>query len=285
VGRDETLIKALTQDYHIHPLTVEDIMNEDQRPKVEQFDDYLFFIFKSIRMGPDDEIIIEQMSAILQGNTVLSFQQFPGDSFDGIRQRILNNTGRVRRVGSDYLVYLLIDAVVDAYFGVLDKIGAVVEEFEDRAVDKQDKDFMSDVQEAKRSLRRLRKAIGPLRESVAFLVKTDNDDLSDDLRPFFKDLQENVIQALDSIDAYREMINNALQLSYSAGSAQLNNVMKLLTIISTVFIPLTFIVGVYGMNFVHMPELAYRYAYPLCWLVMLLIAGVMLGFFKRRKWF
>jgi magnesium transporter len=285
VGWDEGVIKGLADEYHIHPLTVEDIMNEDQRPKVEQFDNYLFFIFKSIRMGPEDSIVIEQMSAILQGSTVLSFQQFPGDSFEGIRYRIVNNSGRIRRMGADYLVYLLLDAVIDAYFGVLDSVGGRIEDFEDRAVDEKDSEFIGDVQDAKRDLMRLRKAIGPLRESVAFLIKTDNELVSDELRPFLKDLNENVIQAQDALESSREMINSALQLSYSASAAHMNNVMRLLTIISTLFIPLTFIVGVYGMNFSYMPELGFRYGYPICWAVMVMIAGTMLLFFKRKKWF
>jgi magnesium transporter len=281
---DAAAINELAESYHIHPLTVEDILNTEQRPKVEEFNDYILIIVKSIREAPPS-LIFEQMSIIISGNTVLSFQQFAGDSFDGIRRRISDNSGRVRRMGADYLAYLLWDAVVDEYFTVLDFEGGIIEDLEDRATNENDPDIIPDIQENRRRLIRLRRAIAPLRESILTILKIDESHVSAELSPFFKDLQENVMQAMETVETYREIINGIVEVNYSVQSNRTNKVMKVLTIISSLFIPLTFIVGVYGMNFQYMPELHMRYAYPLCWAAMLLIAGAMLLYFKKRKWF
>jgi magnesium transporter len=216
---------------------------------------------------------------------VISFQQFDGDSFDGIRRRITDNGGRVRRMGADYLAYLLWDAVVDAYFNVLDAEGANIEALEDRAMLENDGEFLNDIQENRRRLIRLRRAIWPLRESLSIILKNEESQFSAELMPFFKDLQENVVQAVEAVEIYRELTNSILELNNTVISNRTNKVMKVLTIISTLFIPLTFIVGVYGMNFDYMPELRMHWAYPVVWGVMLLIGGGMLVYFRRKKWF
>ncbi|MDR3276390.1 MAG: magnesium/cobalt transporter CorA [Treponema sp.] len=281
---DGAFINQLAEQYRIHPLTVEDILNTGQRPKVEEFDEYLFIIFKSIT-GRQGELVFGQISVVIQGNTVLSFQQSPGDSFDGIRRRIHDNGSKVRRMGADYLAYQLWDAVVDEYFLVLDSLGTVIEDFEDRALDDKDPGFIPDIQKAKQKLLQLRRAIWPLRESLSLLLKLDSPHIGSELEPFFKDLQENAVQAAEVVETYRELINGVIEINYASLSNRMNRVMKVLTIISTLFIPLTFIVGVYGMNFANMPELQSPYAYPIVWAVMILIAAGMLIFFKRRKWF
>jgi magnesium transporter len=282
---DVDAITRLADIFRIHPLTVEDILNTEQRPKVEEFDQYLFISLKSINTEPGGDLVFEHIGLVVQGNTVLSFQERPGDSFDGIRKRIMNNGGRVRRMGSDYLAYALMDAVVDEYFVVLDSLDDHIEGFEDRAVDDNDTTFIPDIQTIKQKLLQVRRVVWPLREILSLLMRMESPLISNELRPFYTDLRENVIQAAEAVETYRELVAGVMEVNLSAVSNRMNKVMKVLTIISTVFIPLTFIVGVYGMNFVHMPELQHPYAYPITLGVMALIAAGMLIFFKRRHWF
>jgi magnesium transporter len=277
-------ITRLAEVYRIHPLTVEDILNAEQRPKVEEFDHYLFICLKAIAQK-DGELVFDHVGIVIQESTVISFQGLPGDSFDGIRKRIMNNAGRIRRLGTDYLSYLLMDSVVDEYFVVLDVLGDAIETFEERAVNDTDPGFIPDVQNTKQKLLQMRRAIWPLRENLSILLRMESPLLSGDLMPFFKDLQENAVQAAETVETYRELMAGVMEVNLSVMSNRMNNVMKVLTIITTRFIPLTFIVGVYGMNFANMPELRYPYAYPVTWGVMIAIALGMLYFFKRRHWF
>jgi magnesium transporter len=281
-------INRMAEVFRIHPLTVEDILDTDHRPKVEEFDDYVFIVLKSVEMEPGDgkkgELEFEQISLVITENTVISFQERPGDYFDGIRKRILNNAGRIRRMGTVYLAWAIMDAVVDRYFVFLDAIGGDIEEFEERALDEKDQNIIPDIQKIKQNLLRVRRAVWPLRENVQVMMRLDSDWIPADLAPFFKDLHDNVIQAADSVETYRELIAGIIEVNLSSASNRLNSVMKVLTIISTIFIPLTFIVGVYGMNFKFMPELEFPPAYPITWAVMILIAIGMLIFFKIRRW-
>jgi magnesium transporter len=277
-----SLIQSLAEVYRIHPLTVEDILDTGQRPKVEEFDDYLFITLKAL--SPSGGLEFEHISLVLTMDTVITFQERAGDYFDGIRKRILNNAGRIRRMSADYLAYLLIDAVVDEYFESLDALGARIEEFEDRAIDEKDETLIQDIQQFKQELLRVRRAIWPLRESLSLLMHLDSRRIGEDLEPFLKDLYDHVIQAAETVEAYRELMAGVMEVNLSALSNRMNKVMKVLTIISTIFIPLTFIVGVYGMNFRYMPELDIPWAYPAAWVLMTLIALGMLIFFKRRRW-
>jgi magnesium transporter len=281
-------INRLAEIYQIHPLTVEDILNTEQRPKVEEFDHYLFICLKEIR-ETGGKIKLDQVSFVIKDDTVISFRLGETDSgrdvFDGMRKRILGAANRVRRMGTDYLTYGLMDSVVDEYFSTLEYLGSSIEDFEDRAVDDSDSKFISDIQKVRQQLLRVRRATWPLRDSLSLILRLDNPLIRDELDPFFKDLHENVIQAVETLELYRDLVSGVMEVNLSSVSNRMNKVMKVLTIISTVFIPLTFIVGVYGMNFSFMPELHYRYAYPLTWGVMLLIAGGMLVYFKRKDWF
>jgi magnesium transporter len=229
-------------------------------------------------------MVFEQISLILTGNTVITFQEIPGDTFDGIRRRILDNMGRIRRMGADYLAYAIMDAVVDEYFLALDILGAGIEQFEDRAMSEEDTAFMADIQKVKQRLHRVRRIIWPLRESLSSLSRSESSFISGELGPFIKDLHDNVIQAVETVESYRELIAGVMEVNLSTVSNRMNKIMKVLTIISTLFIPLTFIVGVYGMNFSNMPELNYPYAYPVIWGIMAVIGIGMLIFFKRRHW-
>ncbi|GHV91770.1 magnesium and cobalt transport protein CorA [Spirochaetia bacterium] len=284
------VVHHLAEVFKIHPLTAEDILDIEQRPKVEEFEDYLFITLKSVSpelAGADlfkMEIGFEQISIVVTENTVITFQEKPGDYFNGIRKRILNNAGRIRRMGTDYLAYAIMDAVVDEYFIILDALGSGIEEFEERAIDAGDRDFIQDIQKKKQELLRVRRVVWPLRESISMLMRMESKWISDGLEPFLKDLHDNIIQSAETVETYRELIAGVMEINLSSMSNRMNNVMKVLTIISTIFIPLTFIVGVYGMNFSHMPELEYPYAYPIVWGIMALIAIGMIVFFKRRHW-
>lgn len=282
--KDSNAISRLAAVYKIHPLTIEDILNTEHRPKVEEFDDYLFITLKEISPQNEGPMVFDQISLILTGDTVISFQEVPGDTFDGIRRRILDNMGRIRRLGADYLAYVIMDAVVDEYFLALDALGAGIEQFEDRAMNEEDTAFMADIQKVKQRLHRVRRVIWPLRESLASLARSESSFLSGELGPFIKDLHDNVIQAVETVENYRELIAGIMEVNLSTVSNRMNKIMKVLTIISTLFIPLTFIVGVYGMNFPHMPELNYPHAYPIVWGIMAAIGIGMLIFFKRRHW-
>jgi magnesium transporter len=282
--KDSKAISRLAAVYRIHPLTIEDILNTEHRPKVEEFDDYLFITLKEISPQNEGPMVFDQISLILTGNTVITFQEIPGDTFDGIRRRILDNMGRIRRMGADYLAYAIIDAVVDEYFLALDILGAGIEQFEDRAMSEEDTAFMADIQKVKQRLHRVRRIIWPLRESLSSLSRSESSFISGELGPFIKDLHDNVIQAAETVESYRELIAGVMEVNLSTVSNRMNKIMKVLTIISTLFIPLTFIVGVYGMNFSNMPELNYPYAYPVIWGIMAAIGIGMLIFFKRRHW-
>jgi magnesium transporter len=226
----------------------------------------------------------EQISIIVKENTVLTFQEKPGDSFDGVRKRIKNDAGRIRRSGTDYLAYALMDAVVDEYYLALDLVGNEIEGLEDRAENENDPGFLPDIQKIRQSLFTLRRSIWPLRECVSHLRHSDSNLMQDDLNPFLQDLHDHVVQAAETVDSYRELVAGVMEVNLSTVSNRMNKIMKVLTIISTIFIPLTFIAGVYGMNFKDMPELSSSYGYPITWGIMLLIAGAMLVFFKRRGW-
>ncbi|MDR2766696.1 MAG: magnesium/cobalt transporter CorA [Treponema sp.] len=280
---DVEAVNTLAKKYRIHPLTVEDILDTEQRPKAEQFDDYIFITLKAIHRK-DENHDFEQISIILKEDTVLTFQETPADNFNGIRKRIINDAGRARRAGADYLAYSLMDSVVDEYFAVLDTLSDEIENFGERAGDAGGRDFIVDFQEIRRDLLRLRRAILPLRDSSNHLVHCESNLIHAELLPFLKDLHDNTIRASDMVDSNRELMADVMDVNFAAVSGRTNRIMKVLTIISTIFIPLTFIVGVYGMNFSRMPELQSRYGYPLIWAVMIGIAAGMLIFFKRRRW-
>jgi magnesium transporter len=282
--KDGDAISRLAGAYGIHPLTVEDILDTEQRPKTEEFDAYILVILKDINRQDRDELDFDQISLVLLKDTVITFQELPVRSFEFIRRRLFSNAGRIRRMGAGYLAYMVLDTTVDDYAQTLDRLGDQIEDFENRAAQETGDDFIDESQRLKRELLQLRRAVWPLRENLS-LMRYESPLLSADLSPFFTDLHDHVVQAAETIDAYREVIAGVMEVNLSALSNRTNRVMKVLTIISTLFIPLTFIVGVYGMNFRTMPELEYRYAYPITWVVMILIAGIMLLVFKRRKWF
>ena len=278
------IIEKLQAHFCFHSLVVDDILN-DQRPKVEEFEDYLFVTLKMLYRIDGAEIDYEQISFILGKDYLLSFQEKEGDWFDGFRDRIRLDQGRVRKKGPDYLLYRLIDIIVENYYSVLENIGEQIELTETEIQKEATEENFQKVQNLKKQLIFLHKALYPLRDALGKLVKDESVFIEEENVKYFSDVYDHVIHLIDSLDAYRDLTSSLVDIYINTQNTKLNQVIRLLTIISTIFIPLTFIVGVYGMNFEYFPELQWKYGYATIWVVMLLIAGSMIGFFKYKKWF
>jgi magnesium transporter len=270
--------------FSLHPLTQEDILNTEQRPKIEQFDDYLYLVLKMLSTGEEGEICAEQVSIVLTDGAVLSFQESPGDVFASVRTRLKGSKGRIRREGPDYLLYALIDAVVDGYFVVFDQLGERIEELEDEVIGNPDPSTLERIYALRRDLIYLRKSIWPLREVVGSLGRDGTGIIAEPTLIYFKDVHDHIIQVADTLETYRDMATGMLDIYLSSVSNRMNEVMKILTIIATIFIPLTFLAGLYGMNFAHMPELSWELGYPALLVFMLVIAVVEVLYFRRRGW-
>jgi magnesium transporter len=280
------VVEHLCERLGIHPLVVEDILNTEHRPIVENYDDFLFIITKMLSLREDGSVEYEQVSLIIKGSLVVTIQETPGDCFGPIRERIATGSGRLRRSSASYLAYALLDIIVDNYYLVLERIGDRLESFELQAMDPAEaKVFMSELQGLKAELLRFRRTVWPVRDSVGVLIRMEGGAFAPELVPFLRDLYENTVQILEAVESYREFAASILEIYLSSVSNRMNEIMKVLTIISTIFIPFTFLAGVYGMNFQHMPELALPWAYPLLIAIMVCIAAAMLRFFKKKKWF
>ncbi len=283
---DQDAIKRLGGFFRLDPLTVEDILNTEHRPKVEDFGHYLLIITKMLTRRSDESIEYEQVSMIITRNAVITVQETLGDCFNPVRDRLRSGAGRLRRLDSSYLAYSLLDVIVDNYFSLLEWLGERLENYEDLAAStKEASGFMAGLQAIKSDLNRMRRTVWPVRETANALLRSGSDLLNDNLDPFLRDLQENTVQVLEALESYRETASGIQEVFLSSISNRMNEVMKVLTIISTIFIPLTFIAGVYGMNFNFMPELEQRWAYPAVWALMATIAIGMIVFFRKKHWF
>jgi magnesium transporter len=282
---DAGMLERFGECFGLHRLVMEDIMNTDQRPKAEEYDEYLYLVLKMLMVGKSGETVTEQLSLVLGRNWLLSFQEaVEGDVFSVIRERLRTGKGRIRKAGADYLAYALIDAVVDNYFVVLEKIGDRIESLETELVGNPTQKTVQKIYLLKREIILLHNAVWPLREVVSSLGKHGSSLVNEPTIPYLRDVYDHVVHIIDSVDIYREMISSMLDMYLSSVSNRLNEVMKVLTVIATIFMPLTFVAGVYGMNFKNMPELDWRYGYPGIMLVMAAIAGCMLYYFNRKKW-
>jgi magnesium transporter len=283
---DVQITDSLSSNFDLHPLVVEDIVHLNQRPKMEDFGDYIYIVFNMLTYDEDaKEIKGEQVSLILAGHFVISFQERPGDIFDVIRERLRNGKGRIRKMKADYLAYSLIDAVVDQYFVILEKIGERVEELEDLLIQNVQPATMHDIHRLKREMLFLRKSVWPLRESISGLEKLESALIKKTTQKYLRDVYDHTIQVIDTVETFRDMLSGLHDTYLTSISNRMNEIMKVLTIIATIFIPLTFIAGIYGMNFKFMPELDWHWGYFAVWLVIVTIAVIMIAFFKRRKWF
>ncbi|MGY5847652.1 magnesium/cobalt transporter CorA [Salegentibacter sp. HM20] len=278
-------IEKLGKYYDLHPLIVEDIVNTNQRPKIDEYEDYLFVVAKMLYHNEEGHIENEHISFVLGKDYILSFQEAGGDVFDNVRERLTNGHGRIRSNSADYLLFALLDAIVDNYFVVIENIADKIEHLEEKLFDKQPSDEITfEIQELKRTILRIRRAVFPLREVVSRLEKLDGDLVNERTRNYIRDLYDHILQVSENIDIYREMTWGLMDMYMTTISNKMNEVMKVLTIIATIFIPLTFIAGIYGMNFEFMPELEWEYSYFVLLGIMLLIFVASLAYFKNKKW-
>jgi magnesium transporter len=280
---DAELMRKVREHFGIHPLIMEDVMNTGQRPKMEDMGKYIFLVLRML-YHDEAEIKSEQVSIIMGKRFVISFQEREGDVFDSVRNRIRNSRGRLRRSGTDYLAYVLLDAVVDGYFSLLEWIGEKTEALEEELIKRPGPDTLKDIYRLKREMIFLRKSVWPLREAVSGLGRTDSRLVDEETKVFIRDVYDHTIQVIDTVETLREMVGGMLDTYLSSVSNRMNEVMKVLTIIATIFIPLTFIAGIYGMNFQYMPELGWEWGYYAVWSVMAVIAIVMLFYFRGKKW-
>ena len=282
---DPHTVHAIGEHFGLHPLIQEDILNTDQRPKLEDFGQYIYISLKMLRLNPEDKsLLVEQVSLVLGSGFVLSFQELEGDVFELIRQRIRSGKGRIREMGTDYLVYCLIDAIVDGYFTILERASDQIEALEEELMSNPNPKILQAVHKLKRESLFLRKAVWPLREVINTFQRTESKLVSDQISLYLRDVFDHTIQVIDTTETLRDMLAGMVEIYLSSLSNRMNEVMKVLTIIATIFIPLTFIAGVYGMNFQHMPELAWPWAYQFVWLVMISVALGMITYFHKKRW-
>jgi magnesium transporter len=284
---DVSLVEAMGHKYNLHPLVVEDVLNPHQRPKMEEYENGLFFVMQwlSLRDGVNFEIGTEQIGIFVAENVVLTFQEIEDDTFAQVRERIANGRGRVRKAGPDYLAYTMIDGVVDNYFIILDHLEDQIEALENEILLKQaSQEAKSKIHSLKRETIILRKSISPLREAIAHFARTGFPIVSDESRLFLRDLADHTLQLMDLLETHRDVLNGLYDLYLSEISYRMNNIMQVLTVISTIFIPLTFLAGVYGMNFDNLPELHWHYGYFYLWGFMILLSLLMLRYFRRKHW-
>ncbi len=279
------MIGELGRIFNLHPLMLEDVLNTETRPKLDDYEDYLFVVLKMIGYDPDSrELDREQVSMVIRSGLVISLQEKPGDVFDPVRDRIRRSKGRIRKSGADYLAYALIDMVVDHYFTILEQIGEQIEILQDEVTGEPGPEIVQDIHRCKHQVIFMRKALWPVREIISALLREESELISSDVRPYLRDVYDHTIQVVDTVETFRDILSGVLDIYLSNVSNRMNEVMKVLTVIATIFIPLTFLAGVYGMNFEYMPELAWPWAYPAVWTVFLLIFAGLFFWFKRKKW-
>lgn len=278
-------VQAVGTRFSLHPLWIEDILNPAGRPKVEKVGELVFVRLRMLRLTAESEVDVETVSLILGPTWVLSFQERPGDVWNPVRERIRTGTGRIRRMGADYLLHALIDAVVDAYFAVLAHLEQKVDDVEDEALERPDVALPTAIAELKTELATVRSAVWPVREALTLLLREREVLISSEAVPFFRDVLDHLAQISDQVDSMRDRLLSAVELSLAVSGHKLNEVMRVLTIVSTVFLPMTFLAGVWGMNFDVMPELHERWGYPLAIFTMVGSGGAMVGYFRHKGWF
>jgi magnesium transporter len=280
------LVEKVGSCFGLHPLTLEDIVNTSQFPKLEDYEDYLFIVLKMIYYDEkENEIDVEQVSLCLGSNFVVSFQEETGrDVFDPLRERLRRGKGRTRKMGADYLAYSLLDAIVDSYFAILEKLGESIEELEEEVVTNPGEETIRELHQFKREMIFLRKSVWPLREVIGRMQRGESRFINESIHIFLRDVYDHTIRIVETIETYRDILSGMLDIYLSSVSNRTNSVMKVLTIIATIFMPLTFLAGLYGMNFKYMPELDLHWGYPALLVVMAAIVISMLVYFRIKKW-
>ena len=284
-GIDPSVIQSLNEHFQIHPLVSEDIVHTGQRPKLEVYDRYVFIVLKMIYFqNGTDEIVDEQVSLILGPGYVISFQEKEGDVFDPIRTRLREAKGRIRGQGADYLAYSLLDSIVDNYFLILEKRGEEMEDLEDDILDESGPEIRHDIHQFKKEMIYLRKQVWPLREVISGMQRNESPLIATSTLIYLRDVYDHTIQVIDTIESFRDMITGMHDIYLSSISNRMNEIMKVLTMFAAIFIPLTFLAGIYGMNFEYMPELHWRWGYFGILGLMACVAASMIVYFKRKKW-
>ena len=282
---DTGLIERIGSHYGFHPLVLEDIVQVGQRPKLEEYEDYLYIVFYQLEWQGDEAMVTEeQVSLIVGKNYVFSFQERPGDDFEMVRERLRSAKGKARQRGADYLAYQLIDATVDNYFTILDRLGLITEHVEIELLENPTHDTMHRLQQIKRELLVVRRSIWPLRDVLAGLLRTESELISEGTIVYLRDVHDHAVRVVEAVEALRDVVGGMVELYLAQVGLRTNEVMKMLTMIASIFIPLTFIVGVYGMNFDFMPELRWRWGYPGVWAGMIAVAGGILLWFRKKRW-
>lgn len=280
---DAELIRKIGDRFSLHNLALEDIMNIHHRPSFDQYDDNLLISVKMLQVS-DKLLDSEQLSFVIGANYIVTFQEKPGDVFEGVRRRLRKKRGHIRTKKSDYLVFELLDVIVDKYLAILASYDEEINDQELKLVDATDKEILAEINSSKKEINYMRKHAYPLREAIHAFSRSQHGIIEKKTRPFLKDLLDHITHVTEIIELNRETINDNLNTYHSQMSSKLNDILKVLTIFSVVFIPLTFMAGIYGMNFEYMPELHNKYSYPVFWVVLILMAGGMLFYFRRKKW-
>jgi magnesium transporter len=279
------VIGKLGNYFNIHPLTLEDVLNTWQRPKMEDYESYIYTVLKMMLLDTEKEkIVLDQISIVIGPNYIISFMERGVDIFDPLKERLRNPASRLRKNGVDYLAYGLIDAVIDNYFLILEHFEEKIEELEDELVIHPTPETLKTIQKYKREMIILRKSIWPLRELISGLQKVESEIIGETTRIYLRDIYDHTIRVIDSIEDFREILSSMVDIYLSSVSNKMNDIMKVLTVIATIFIPLTFIAGVYGMNFEYMPELKLRWGYPAAIMFMTLVGTTMFTYFKKKRW-
>ncbi|MBI5223363.1 magnesium/cobalt transporter CorA [Candidatus Micrarchaeota archaeon] len=280
---DLSVLRSICDMFNVHSLVLEDILNTQQRPKAESYDDYVYFVLRMINLS-DSETEFEQLSMVFSKNFLLTFQESPGDCFGPVRDRLRKGDSKIRNLGCDFLAYSLIDLTVDTYFSTLELIGEEIEDIESVLLKNPDENTLRSVHSMKMELIFLRRAVWPLREALNSLERFDARVVSSETKLFLRDAYDHCVYVIDSLETYRDVVSGMLDIYLSSVNNRINEVMKVLTVITTIFMPLSFIAGVYGMNFKFMPELDSPFGYPAILALMVIIGISMLLYFRNRKW-
>lgn len=282
---DPEIMRRIRDHFDLHLLVMEDVVTVGQRAKVEEYDGYIYLAVPMLSFHEETLTVeVEQLSLILGPNWVLTFQERPGDVFDPVRERLRTAYGRIRHRGADYLAYALLDAVVDRYFGVLERLGDAAEVLELKIMEDPSEALALQVNHLKREFLLLRKLVWPLREIMGSLIRTESPLVTESTQVFLRDVHDHAVQVIDTVETLRDVASSMTDLYVSMLGQRTNDVMKVLTIMASIFIPLTFMAGIYGMNFEFMPELGYPWAYPALWGAMILVAGGMVVYFRKKGW-
>ncbi|MEZ6048211.1 MAG: magnesium/cobalt transporter CorA [Planctomycetaceae bacterium] len=281
---DRSVMQEIGDLFQLHPLLLEDVVNLPQRPKTESYGDQVLIIVRMVQVHESGEIDLEQVSIVLGKNYVLTFQEKHGDILDPVRRRIRSKTSTIRHQAADFLAYAIADTIIDAYYPALEVLGDQIEELEDDVISDPTPELLRELNRMKNRLVNLRRSIWPQREAINRMVRGDYPAISENVRIYLRDTYDHCVQTSEVAEMYREMVTGLMNTYLSSIANRTNEVMKVLTIMASIFIPLTFLAGIYGMNFKHMPELQMEWAYPTVWILMLLTAGGMLFYFWKKGW-